>query len=601
MRRVLLTFTLTCAVIGAFAQSTKPTVLSVADIVGNYGLDSAWVNDTAQVLEYLDKQTQDYVALTNLCVTIRTQANAVIKSLEKDYTFRDSLIWIDSNTVLSDYAIYEYRLRTLSELMGRRSILYSRLEQQRIVEEKENARLRAIEEARLAQEERNRRAADLRSNIELHHRSIISTCDGAGVTDKAKLKQLKDLYYSYLMVYNKYDLSEGNATEASISQLDQLNAFQNDLIENVLGSNSLINQIENFKNVLKMRCEKENGDIFRSYSKVFKHTNIPVSFADLREYEEYTTRLHTMVNVQQRYLQTIDLRATIAAGTEKIIATYGKRYKDESSSYREVLRTINQLPSFTGNAESILFIQNLDAFVEAQQLYLDLYPRMEDNTARADTILSHKDFPDVVAAYRSIQNQLHPLPSFKDQEGALHYEQQLNDVATVQQQYLDVLAMRSIIARYDDSLANNRRADRILSNGYRLLRKQVNLQPSFATVERGRAFLDILQGYLEMQQLGVTTMHKLSSIKDNEKKINDKEFPYSNIRKAYSRMYKAYQGIDEITNTEDLRRYSRQCDYILQMQEAFLNTMRSPMASDSDAKLRRETNIDNIKLVIGLK
>ena len=577
-----------------------PTVLSVGDILENYGLERSWVDDTAAAARYLDDQEQDYVALTNLCVSIRTRSQAAIRSLENDYDFRDSLIWIDSSTVLSDYSIYEYRLRTLADFMGRRSIHYSRLEQQRIVEEKEAARLRAIEEARLAQQERNQRAGDLRSNIDLHHRAIITACDGVGVTDKVKLKQLKDLYYSYLMVYNKYDLSAGDATEESIGQLDQLNAFQNDLLENVLGANSLINQIENFKNVLKVRCEKDNADIYRSYAKVFKHTNVPVSFADLREYEDYITRLRTMVNVQQRYLQTIDLRATIATGTETVLATYGKRYKDEAASYRDVLRTVDLLPSFTGNAESILFIQNLDAFVEAQQLYVDLYPRMEDNTARADTILARRDFPDVAAAYKAVQPQLHPLPAFKDRAGAELFEEQLLEVATVQQQYLDVLAMRKTIARNDDSLVNNRRADRILSNGYRLLRKQTDLQPSFATVERGRAFIDVLQGYAEMQQLALATMHKLETIKENEKKINDKEYPYSNIRKAYSRMYKAYQGIDEITNNEDLRRYSRQCDYVMKMQEAFLRTMRSPSASDADAKLRRESNVENIKLVIGL-
>ena len=56
----------------------------------------------------------------------------------------------------------------------------------------------------------------MRSNIDLHHRSIIQACDGAGIKDKARLKELKDLYYSYLMVYNKYDLSTGHATTESI-------------------------------------------------------------------------------------------------------------------------------------------------------------------------------------------------------------------------------------------------------------------------------------------------------------------------------------------------------------------------------------------------
>jgi hypothetical protein len=92
----------------------------------------------------------------------------------------------------------------------------------------------------------------------------------------------------------------------------------------------------------------------------------------------------------------------------------------------------------------------------------------------------------------------------------------------------------------------------------------------------------------------------MEKINDNDKRIKDKDFPYNNIRKAYGRMYKAYQGIEAITNTEDLRRYSRQCDYILEMQDAFLETQRGSDAAESDARLKRETNIENIKLVIGL-
>ncbi|MBP5677630.1 MAG: hypothetical protein J6W88_03940, partial [Bacteroidales bacterium] len=311
-----------------------PTVLSVADIVGNYGLDTAWVNDTASVMAYLAAQPQDYVALTNFCVSIRTKAQKMIASIESDYDLRDSLVWLDSNTVLADYPIYEYRLRRLADLMGRMSIKYSRLEQQRIEAEKEEARRRAIEEARRQQEERNRMAADLRSSIDLHHRAIITACDGAGISDKAKLKELKDLYYSYLMVYNKYDLSAGNATGESINRLDELNAFQNDLLENVLGQNSLPSQIENFKNILKVRCEGENTDVYRSYSKVFRQTSVPVNFADVREYEAYINRMRMVINVQQRYLQTLDLRAAITSGSDAIVAQYGKKYKQVAAAYR---------------------------------------------------------------------------------------------------------------------------------------------------------------------------------------------------------------------------------------------------------------------------
>ena len=282
------------------------------------------------------------------------------------------------------------------------------------------------------------------------------------------------------------------------------------------------------------------------------------------------------------------------------MSLYGKKYRENASAYREVLKGVNQLPSFTGDAESILFIKYLDDFIAAQQLYLDFYPVMEDISNRTDTILSHKEFSDVVSAYRDAMPSLKPMPGFKDPDGSVIYEQQLAEVTAVQQCYLDVIALRQAIVVNDDSLMAGKKVDHILTNGYKLLRKQSDLRPAFATVERGRSFIDLLNNYIEMQRLSLATLHKLEQINSNDKKIKDKELPYGNIRKAYNRMYKSYLGVEEITNSEDLRRYGRQCDYILGMQEAFLETQRSSNASDADAKLKRESNIENIKLVIGL-
>ena len=160
--------------------------------------------------------------------------------------------------------------------------------------------------------------------------------------------------------------------------------------------------------------------------------------------------------------------------------------------------------------------------------------------------------------------------------------------------------MRRAIIRNDDSLTAGKKTDAILSSGYRLLRKQADLKPSFYTVERGRSWLDILQSHIEMQQLCLRTLHKQELIKENEKVILDRELPYGNIRKAYKRMYKAYSGLSEITNIEDLRRYGRQADYTLEMQDAFIRLVRSNDAAGADTLLKRESNIEKIKLVIGL-
>ena len=405
------------------------------------------------------------------------------------------------------------------------------------------------------------------------------------------------------MVYNKYDLSTGHATDEGIAKLDELNAFQNDMFENVLGQNSLVNQIENFKNILKVRCENGNSDVYRSYTKVFKHTSVPVSFADVKEYSDYVNRLRTITTIQARYLQTLELRATIAAGNEAIASRYGKKYRDVVSAYRDVLATVNQLPSFTTNAESILFIKSLEDFIEAQQIYLDDYTLLEDIAARGDTILrlSQNKLHDVADSYRNIEGTLRPLPQFKDADGAALYEQQLDEVRNIQQCYLTVIKLRNTIANNEDTLNNARKTDRILYNGYRLLRRQVDLKPQFATYERGRSFIAMLNEHIEIQNLGIATLGKIRTIDHNESFITDKDNRYKNISKAYQKIRKAYNGVEEITNAEDLRRYSRQCDYIIEMQEAFMRTIKSPMAAESDNKLKRENDIEKIRLVVGLK
>lgn len=585
-------------------KPTTPTVISVADILPNYGLDTLMVNDTSYVIDYLSSQPQDYVALTNYCVSIRTKATSVINSIENDYDHRDSLIWIDSSTVLSDYNIYEYRLRRLADFMGRQSIRYSRLEQQRVEAEKEAARRRAIEEAERQQRERDKEAADLRSNIDLHHRAIIQSCDGVGIRDKSRLKELKDLYYSYLMVYNKYDLSTGHATQESIVQLDELNAFQNDLLENVIGPNSLPSQIENFKNQLKVRCEKDNSDVYRSYSRVFKQSPLPpVTFADVREYSNYISRLQTIINIQNRYLQTLDLRATINTNSDQILQLYGKKYREAANSYKEVLRGINLVPAFTSNAESINFIGTLEDFISAQQRYLDDYTLLEDISIRSDSILNGRQsrFRDVSSAYRNVQPTLVPWPHFKNLDEAALYEEQLDQVVKVQQCYLLVIARRTEIERMDDTLMAGRKIDRTLYNAYRLFRKQADLAPSFATIERGESFLDMLDSYIEMQRLCLQTLAKRKTIDDNADRIIEKRSNYSNIVKAYKRMAEVYDDFGEITNNEDLRRYARQTDAYIEMQEAFLRLLASDYASSSDSQLKRETDVERIKTVIGLK
>ena len=60
MKRILLAISLMLPLVAmgqkpkkaapALPEPPAPTVLSVGDIVGNYGLDTAWINDTAAAM-----------------------------------------------------------------------------------------------------------------------------------------------------------------------------------------------------------------------------------------------------------------------------------------------------------------------------------------------------------------------------------------------------------------------------------------------------------------------------------------------------------------------------------------------------------------------
>lgn len=603
MRKLLFVVVITiCNCQFAICLAQEHRTLSVAEVLPSYGIDTAMVNDTAVALDYLNGQPQDYVALTNYCVDIRTKVQSVITNIES-YSQRDSLMWIDDSTALWDYDIYEYRLRRLADFMGRMSIRYTRLEQERLEREREEARLRAEEEARRRQEALDREADSLKALIRDHHSLIDNARRGEGINDKNKIKDLNDLYYSYNMVYIKYDLSARHATEEILSQLHELNSFQNDVIDNFIGDNSLPSQIDNFKNTLKERCEKdkENYEVYRRYSRVFRPSVGPFQFSDLVSYERCIAQLRTIMDVQNRYLVSIDLRNTIVSNSDTIARLYGKKYRQVSNSYKETLRTVNLLPSFTDEAGSLNFIQELNDFIAAQQRYLEDYPLFEDFTTRSDSIAAISGYKDVISSYRDIRGALMPIPSFKNPKGASFFEHQMNDAVQVQKSYVEVIRLRGIIDQYDDSITAVRKVDRTLYSGYKLFRKQADHTPTFSTVERARSFIAMLESHINMQRLCMQTFAKRSVITANDDMVEQSGSEYRNIQKAYSRMMKVYDDFGDITNIEDLRRYSRMCDYTIEIQGTFLNLLGSEGVSDANARLYRVTDVEQIKAELGLR
>ncbi len=601
MKKLHLLLLLLFLPMGLHAQS--PIVLSVGDLLPNYELDSTFVRDTNATQAYLDAKPQNYATLATLCIDMRNQVQRLLTSLENDYRRDDTLLWLDTHIVVNDFDRYAPQLRTVADYLGRMSLRYSRMEQQRVEAEKEAARQRAIAEQRRQQEERQGQAVSLKQNIDRHHRAILSACDGNGITDKLKLKELKDLYYSYLMVYNKYDLSLASTTQQTLTQLDELNTFQLDLLENLLSPNSLTSQIENFKNQLKARCEKDNTDVYRSYSRIFKNTSVPISFADLREYEDYTTRLRSIIAVQQRYMQTIDLRTTIHQNSDHIQRLYGKKFRDIVTAYRETLRTLNTLPSFTTTAESVGFVSDLQEFVDAQQLYIDAYPLLEGISLRSDSIInvSHSSLRDVAASYRELRASLIPIPTFRTTSEGQQYLERLDRAVQVQRLYQQTVELRNEIRRLDDSITTHRRDDRILWSGYCNLRKGASLTPNFASIDHGHRFIAGLELHRNMLESTLRTQQLCRTMSSNADRIGGRSNSFRNIARAYQRLEKATLVITDISTLDDLNAYHRQSNGLLAIQQAFLNLLASDLATDADNKLKGEQDVDKIRLVLGLK
>ena len=580
-----------------------PIQLSVADILANYGIDTSVVKDTSSATTFLNSQTQDYAALSNYCVDIRLKLQNAIVSIENDYRNDGGLIWIDSSTVITDYNIYSVRLHNMIDFMGKQSIRYSRLEEQRLEAEKEATRQRAISEAKKRQDALNQEADELRASISSRHRTIITSCDGEGISDRSKLKELKDLYYSYLMVYNKYDLSKGDATPEWNSQLRELLDFQRDLSDKMLGNNSLPLQIDNFKNALKMQCEKENTDVYRSYIRVFKSTSIPISFADIDEYNEYVNNLKDIQTVQKRYIEVIDLRTKINTESESITNLYGKKYKDLANAYKETAATLNTIPAFTTVAESENFVFNLHSFIEAQRSYRAQYVTHESISARSAYILQSKTdpFSDIQSAYRDAEAFLSPLPSFKDTVGAQAYEQQLQNVLSVQECYLKAISLRKTIDSLDNILSQNKKNDKKITTTYKTIYRQTNLKPHFYTIDQGEEFTHHLNDFISLQQDCMKCVTTSSAIQSNDKTITEKGERLRHLIKAYVRMQKAILTMKEIATREEIDFYQRELNEMLFVQEAFIQAINSDDSSAINNRLKGETDPNKIKLVLGLK
>lgn len=588
---------LLCCARAGMAQDTIR--LTARDVAENYGLRPEFFDDTNSLANYLGTLAKDYAELSKTCRSLANSANTMIQDLDADY--EDGIVRFDNTHHLVNYDVDKAMLVRFIERAEQYSLRYDSLERQRIIEEQRQAKERAIAEARRIKEQKESELAKLRADINSRHKTIAAICNDGSITDKAKIKELKDIYYAYLSVYNKYDLTSTTEPDYLIPSNGELLKFQTHLADSVLGSNSYLAQISRFKDEFKNDSERFPA-VYKSYCKLFKKISIPVTFATLEEYDQYIQRINETKEVQRQYRQSIDELSRIHTNSETITTLYGKRYKEISSAYHSMFASEDFTPVFVTVEEGRRYLRGLEDFQEVQQHYIDNFSRLERIKAKGDMIqeTNLKRHYDIVTSYKELLSHNSFVANFKTIDGAELYKQRLDNFELLQQAYDTLIDLRNAIQRKNDSILNSKVADKYLTNGYKAIKKNQNLVPHFLTLSQSEDFIRTLRAFIEVQNVFLNTISQRSVLFDQRDEINSREGSYPNIVKAYNRMAKTYE-YSIIENEQDLQRYGNTQERHLNCQRIFLQALSGADATSYNQQLKRVNDVSKIRLILKIQ
>ncbi|MBP5190237.1 MAG: hypothetical protein J6031_04915 [Bacteroidales bacterium] len=615
-RKTLLTFLLVVSAVVVWGQSgdngagkndTTFVLLSARDLCGNYQVDARIVDDDNALRSIIDSlqrvQPNAYPLIAQWCRQQQLRINRMVRSFNNDYTRSAGVIWMDSMHCITDAEQYIVKLEKTATTLQSESERYNQLEQERLEAERRAAEERARVEAARIQREKDLQLATMKDTIRAMHKTITNVCDAKGVSDKTRVKELKDIYYAYLAVYNRYDLTDDNTTDSHFRQLDELQVFQNELIDSVLGSNSYTDRIEAFKNTLHLRSGKDHNDVNKSYQRVFKKVQIPISFKTIAEYYEYTAQLREVLAVQQSYLKVIDLRDSISHNTHNLQQQCAKNHKDIFNSYKEILAEVNQIPAYTTLDESSKFIANLNDFINVQHNFSAVVRRIDAIEARGDSIVAicSKNIGDVATAYLELVAANDFVPRFINQASANHFNNKLDEFEQLQQMYINVVGIRNTIESGTQAITGNKNAPRGLVPGYRQMMKYTDFTPHFTNRKGAEDFTKLLYHFIDIQQKFVQIVNNNNTIEANTKQFRVAFKEYANINKAYERLLKTYDKELNIISEADLNSYLDHQSEVLAMQERFTALAGSLDKEDYNNRLKKVKEPDKIKLIMAVK
>lgn len=605
----LKTIVLTISIVFSFKATSmyaQNTQFSVRDLCVINNVDPR-VIDNIDILDHITDSLQQlqpnaYPLVSQWCRQQRMHILRMSRSLRNDYIWDGNIVWLDSTHFISDAGEYLDKMERVASTLMSRAENYDQLEIQRIEEQRRAEEERARAEAARIQREKDLRLAATKDTIKLLHNTISSICDAHGVTDKARIKELKDIYYSYRAVYNRYDLTSDKTDNNRFIQLDELKDFQMRLLDSVLGHNSYSQQINGFPNTLKVRSGKDHNDVYKSYIKVYKRMLIPVNFKNIAEFNEYLAGLRDIIQIQNDYLTVIELRDTITRNSNNLQALCSKKHRDILSSYKEVHGEINTIPSFTNLDDSRRFIASLHEFTIVQQAYASTVHRIETIQTRGDSItaLCIKNLSDIGTAYKQLVASSDFVPNFINKSSADYYNTTLDNFEKVQKLYVVVIGLRKTIEANGNKIQENKTAPRSVTNGYKQMLRNTNFTPHFSNTASGKDFVNLLEHFIQIQEKFNTIINQHNKIESNSKQFKIAFKDYSNIYKAYNRLYDSYSYEVSILSETDLNTYLQYQNNLLTMQSRFTELVNSMEKDDYNHRLKKVKELDNIKLIMNL-
>lgn len=558
---------------------------SVRQLAPRYGIPPQILDDTLQLHEYLGKLSADNHALTDTCVTLNARLTTLSIALQHEYTRRGDTLWISPDTFAVDYRTYLQRIPQLSTIALRYAYHY--IQRQTYVDD-------SIQHSTLNM---------LLDTIRQNHNRIIATCDGTGVRDKAQQKQLKDIYYAYLSVYNRNDLSPNRNDTSHFTSLRHFCHFQKDLYDDLLAPDNIPFRIADFTNTLRQRCGRNHLDILRSYQRSFRQTADPIDFSTIRQYYDYIERQLAILQWQNAYIRTVDLREQMDSNSKVITALYARHNRQAAETYKQVLSTVSTLPTFTSNEEAQAFISALSDFVNiVQQSYIHDNDYLQAITRHGDSIIrvSSRRHSDIAKAYRNLSQNFNLTPAYRTAEQADLFRHNIHVMQTLQRQYDTILLYRQLLENRRDSISSNWTSHLAIYNGYQNIRKRYSEPPSFTTPAEGARYIATMEEHLALQRLCLTAIQRQLVFQGLEQQAHNLTRSYRHIRKAYDILKKQYITTRTIVTSDDLLLYDQQYILFEPIQRAVISAALAPDAPATNNRLKSLEDTRKIQLILGL-